>query len=108
MTWQQLFSARHVQTHTTSKQELDDLRRVVMMFGEVPMTAVAGNLRPPRAIHGRTSPTIVITPSSATLDPGKTGRAASPNESPCPSEGAPDPMKMGATRFSLDVSVGTG
>src|SRR5262249_10709444 len=29
MTWQRLLNARHVQTHTTSKQELDDLRAVI-------------------------------------------------------------------------------
>jgi serine/threonine protein kinase len=29
-------------------------------------------------------------------------------ESSCPSEGAPDPMKMGAIGFSLDVAVGAG
>jgi hypothetical protein len=29
MTWQQLLNAKHVQTHTTSKQELDDLRAVI-------------------------------------------------------------------------------
>ena len=29
MTWQQLLNAKHVQTHATSKQELDDLRAVI-------------------------------------------------------------------------------
>jgi uncharacterized protein (UPF0332 family) len=29
MTWQQLLSARHVQTHTATKRELDDLRAVI-------------------------------------------------------------------------------
>jgi hypothetical protein len=29
MTWQQLLRAKHIQTHSTSKQELDDLRAVI-------------------------------------------------------------------------------
>lgn len=29
MTWQQLLNAKHAQTHTTSKRELDDLRAVI-------------------------------------------------------------------------------
>ena len=29
MTWKQLLNAKHVQTHTTSKQELDGLREVI-------------------------------------------------------------------------------
>ena len=29
MTWRQLLNAKHVRTHTTSKQELDDLRAVI-------------------------------------------------------------------------------
>ncbi|MGO9463258.1 MAG: hypothetical protein ACLQIB_28975 [Isosphaeraceae bacterium] len=29
MTWQQFLNAKHKQTHTTSKQELDDLRAVI-------------------------------------------------------------------------------
>jgi hypothetical protein len=56
------------------------MRMVVMRPGEVPMTAVVGNLPPPRPIHEHTTATIVTTATPATPDPRKTHRAGSRDE----------------------------
>jgi hypothetical protein len=47
-------------------------------------------------------------PAGSSARAAEWGAHGLPNESPCPSEGAPDPMKMGAVGFSLDVIVGAG
>jgi hypothetical protein len=53
---------------------------VVMISGDVPVTAVAGNLPPSGAILKRSPPTIATTASLPTPDTGKTRKVAPPNE----------------------------